>query len=105
MSKLTYVMFSTVPGGALRELSMTPPTVSLAAVGALVLVLDKHLPGLAEEWRQQLESDRTRSAIIKLRGPRSAPEVVAIAEEAEAWAGSITLVADALRPRRGKKRA
>jgi hypothetical protein len=87
---------------------MPPPSAALVVLGCLILELDKREPGLAEAIVERVESEHLRAAVIKLRGPRSTPEVMAASEEAQTWTGGISLLADAFRvraPKRGKRRA
>jgi hypothetical protein len=85
---------------------MPPPSAALVVLGALILELDRQEPGMAERVRERIESEHLRSAVIRLRGPRATPEIIAAAEEAGTWAGGLTLLADVFRTRKpGKKRA
>ena len=61
------------------------PSWLAALMGVTLRALERRDPGIVEEMMSALQDDIARAAIIRLRGPRQAPEVAAAHAEAYAW--------------------
>jgi hypothetical protein len=82
--------------------ALPPPSPLLAVVGACLLELESSLPGIIERIRTRLESEAAITATVRIRGPRTEPQVRAAVESALAWISLMSVVAETQRP--AKKR-
>lgn len=74
--------------------------------GHLLAVLEKRLPGISDELVVSLEDEALQREIIRLRGPREAPDSARARKDALAWATHVRLVLMAtLGAKRRKRRA
>ena len=84
--------------------SLPPQTVEMILVGNLIRVLERKCPGVLDEWLESIEDERLQSEVVRLRGPRAEPTVIANFTKAAAWAAHIRLlfrgVGDTPPPRR-----
>lgn len=74
------------------------PSPLLALAGACLLELESDLPGLVDRVRQRLENEAAITATVRLRGPRTEPQVRAAVEGALAWISMVSVLAAAQRP-------
>jgi hypothetical protein len=86
------------------EDGLPKPSPELVIIGAGLIELDNALrelglkkPGFSERVLERIRSDATRRAITRIRGPKVSPELLAAMMEAEAWAGQMSVVVQALR--------
>ncbi len=77
------------------------PSWLAALMGVTLRALERRDPGIVEEMMGSLQDDIARAAIIRLRGPRQAPEVAAAHAEAFAW---LTTFAELIESPRWPKR-
>lgn len=80
-----------------------PPSPLLALAGALLLELESDVPGIIERVRQRLENEAAITATVRLRGPRTEPQVRAAVEGALAWVSMVSVLAAAQRPPRKRR--
>ena len=78
--------------------ALPPPSPLLALAGACLLELETDIPGLIERVRQRLENEAAITATVRLRGPRTEPQVRAAVEGALAWISMVSVLAAAQRP-------
>ncbi len=81
--------------------SLPDPSWLAALVGAMLRSMERREPGIVDEMLVSLEDDLAKAAIIRLRGPRQAPEVAAAHAEAHAWLSTFAELIE--RPRRRKR--
>jgi hypothetical protein len=80
------------------------PSAELVIIGAGLLELEVALkelglkkPDFTERVLRRIQSEQTRRAVVRLRGPRMSEEMGVALDEAEAWAGQASVVAMALK--------
>jgi hypothetical protein len=80
------------------------PSPEFVVMGAVLALMERLHPGFVDHLREQVASEAARSAVIRLRGPKHAPEVIEATEQAEAWVEAASLVVDAVAHKK-KRRA
>ena len=84
-----------------ENVSLPDPSWLAAIVGVILRSLETRDPGIVDEMLCSLQDYLAKAAIIRLRGPRQAPEVAAAYAEAHAWLATFAELIE--RPRRRKR--
>jgi hypothetical protein len=84
-----------------EPLPLPDPSWLAAIVGAILRSMETRDPGIVDEMLGSLQDDMAKAAIVRLRGPRQAPEVAAAHAEAHAWLATFAELIE--RPRRRKR--
>lgn len=71
---------------------LPPLSVEFLVVAAFAKAAERRLPGITEEALADLEDEALRAEVIRLRGPRMAPEVRDKFESAVAWVTALRLI-------------
>ncbi len=78
--------------------ALPPPSAVLALAAACLLEVERNIPGIIERVRLRLENEAAVNAAVRIRGPRTEPQVRAAVESALAWISVVSVVAEAERP-------
>ena len=90
----------------MHEPPRLPPTAELHVLAHLIAVLEKHLPGLADDVVASMEDEAAVREVVRLRAPRETPEHAEMRAASLAWADRVRLLtlAHMARKRRRKER-